>query len=345
VFRLVRRALAVPAVLLLTVLLGSLTACTGGGGKLPSASPSPTGSQPSDINAQPRNTVADGGELRVPLNAIGNQWNPLHTDSGLEVEFVMSSMLPKLFNYDAQGNPSPNADYLAAVNATGDNPRVVTYTLNPNAVWGNGRAIDAGDFIADWQACNGQNVSFKCNATRRFSQVASVKQGATPQQVVVTYKGAYSDWPSTFDFLLPRESVSDPSTFNNGWTSLTNLSDWVAGPFRVSDVSQKAGVLIEMPNPDWWGNKPKVSQLTFKIIAPDDRLTALRHDQLDAYNLGSNLDQINDVKGLAGFELRQADVPHGKTQHVAARTTLANYGAFGRQTVVWADIGYLSPSS
>lgn len=353
VFPLVRRALAMPqrvrTVVLLTVLLAvlptSLTACTGGGTNQPSSSPSASGEPPADINAQPRAMVADGGELRLPIDTIGNQWNPLYAGTGREVGFVMSSMLPRLFDYDAQGNPSPNPDYLAAVNASGGNPQVVTYTLSPNAVWNSGRPIDAGDFIADWQACNGQNVSFKCNATKKFSAVSSVKQGTTPQQVIVTYKGSYSDWPSTFDFLLPKESVSDPATFNDGWTSVTTINDWLAGPFVVSAVSRKAGVLIETPNPDWWANKPKLSQLTFRVIAPDDRFTALRDDQIDAYDLGSDLSRVDDINALGNCEVRQAAVPNGKPQHTAARRTLANYGAFGKQSVVWADVGYLQPST
>jgi peptide/nickel transport system substrate-binding protein len=333
--------------LLLTLLVGVLPAatvgCTGGGAPVPSSSPSATGTPASDINPQPRTTVADGGELRLPVVDIGHQWNPLHTDSDADVGLVMSSMLPRLFDYDAQGNPSPNPDYLAAVNATGGNPQVVTYTLSPNATWNNGRTMSADDFIADWQACNGQNVSFKCNATDRMSDVSSVKQGTGPDQVVVTYKGSFSDWPKTFDFLLPKESVADPATFNDGWTSLTKINDWLAGPFRVSDVSRDAGVLIETPNPDWWADKAKLSQLTFRVIAPDDRLEALRNNQIDAFGVEDD-GKVKDLDGLPNVEVRRADVPHGRTERVAVRRTLANYGAFGKQSIGWTDVGYLEPA-
>lgn len=351
VFRLVPHGLAMPRrvriALLLTVLLGllptALTACTGGGPTVPSSSPSATGEPPSDVNPQPRAMLATGGELRLPIDAIGNQWNPLSTDSDDEVRLVMSSLLPQLFDYDADGNPSPNPDYLAAVSASGDNPQVVTYTLSSNAVWNSGRAMDAEDFIAEWRACNGQNVSFTCNATARFSQVSSVKQGAGPEQVVVTYKTAYPDWPSTFGFLLPKESDGDPSTFNDGWTALTKINDWLAGPFQVSAVSQDAGVLIETPNPNWWADAPKLSQLTFRVVAADDRFTALQQNQIDAYDL-TDPGKADAIDSLAGCQAREADVPAGKPQLTAARRTLANYGAFGRQSIAWTDVGYLQPT-
>ncbi|QGN33563.1 ABC transporter substrate-binding protein [Microlunatus sp. Gsoil 973] len=216
--------------------------------------------------------------------------------------------------------------------------------LSPNATWNSGRTISAEDFVADWQACNGQNISFKCNNTDRMSQVSSVKQGTSPDQVVVTYKGSYSDWPRTFDFLLPKESVSDPTTFNDGWTSLTKINDWLAGPFRVADVSRDAGVLIETPNPDWWADKPKLSQLTFRVIAADDRFAALRSSQIDAYSLGEDTSKVDDLDALGNVEVREADVPRGKPERVATRRTLANYGAFGNQSIGWTDVGYLEPA-
>ena len=349
-FRLVRHGLAMPRRLLtgvlLTMLVGlapvSLAGCSFGGPDLPSSSPSATGSAPSSVNAQPRTTLATGGELRLPVDSIGDQWNPLSSGSDADVDLVMSSLLPRLFDYDAEGNPSPDSDYLAAVSASGGDPQVVTYTLSPNAVWNSGRAMDADDFIAEWKACNGQNVSFKCNAIAKFSQVSSVKQGTGPNQVVVTYKGAYSDWPSTFGFLLPKESDADPATFNDGWNSLTKLDAWLAGPFQVSAVSRRAGVIIETPDPTWWADAPLLSQLTFRVVAPADRLTALRQDLIDAYDLAGARDADN-VNALAGCEVRQADVPGGKPQLTAARRTLANYGAFGQQSIVWTDVGYLQP--
>jgi peptide/nickel transport system substrate-binding protein len=340
----------------------ALTACTGGGSNLPSTPPTASAEPASAVNPQPRTMLADGGELRLPVAAIGHQWNPLYSDSSdgsdssggsdssdsdsdADVALMMGPMLPRLFNYDADGNPSPNPDYLAGVDASGGNPQVVTYTLSPNAVWNSGRAMSADDFIAEWQACNGQNVSFKCNATSKFSQVSAVKQGNGPSQVVVTYKGSYADWPSTFDVLLPKESDSDPATFNDGWTSLTKIHDWLAGPFEVSAVSRDDGVLIETPNPQWWADKPKLSQLTFRVIAADERLAALRDHQIDAYDLGSDPGAIKDVDTLPGCEIREADVPHGKPQITATRRTLANYGSFGQQSIVWTDVGYLQPAT
>lgn len=338
------RRLRTALLLILVVLPATLTACTGTGHLMPSNPPSSAGAPLSDINPQPRTTLADGGELRLPIDTLNHTWNPLAGRPSSEVALVMSSTLPRLFNDDPNGNPSPNPDYLAAVSASGGNPQVVTYTLSSNAAWNSGRQIDADDFIADWQACNGSTPGFNCNATKGYSQVASVKAGTTSKQVIVTYKGAYDNWPQTFDFLLPKESVTDPATFTKGWSNLNRVNGWLAGPFVITSADSRAGVLIETPNPDWWGNKPKLSQLTFRVIKAQDRFGALRHDQLDAYDLGSDTGKAAAINALNNCEVRKAVDPNGKASWYAARETLANYGAFGRQSVIWTNVGYLQPT-
>ncbi|HEY9291626.1 MAG TPA: ABC transporter substrate-binding protein [Microlunatus sp.] len=325
-------------------LFGLLAACSGGGPDTPSSTPTPSGPAAVSINSQPRNVVAQGGELRLPVTAIGAQWNPLHADADADTLLIMSSLLPQLFNYDANGNPAPNPDYLAGVDASGDNPQVVTYTINPNARWGDGRSIEAADFVANWKACNGQNVSFKCADTKKFAQIASVKQGTDPQQVIVTYRGAFDDWPSTFQYLLPKEAVADPDTFNDGWDSITKINDWLAGPFEVDRTDNKLGVLIETVDPDWWGDPAKLSQLTFRTVAAKDRLADLKANLIDSVDISSDPDQADSVAKIAGCEVRTATVAGQKPELVATRATLANYGAFGRSTVDWTDVGYLPPS-
>ena len=339
------KLLALPAALLASVLLVSLTACTHGGDQAPSSSPTPSGAAVVDINSQPRSVIADGGEFRLPVSDFGSQWNPLHADVSSDTKLITSTLLPQLFTDDDTGNPTPNPDYLAAVNATGDNPQVVTYTLNPSATWANGRAIDAGDFIADWKACDGQNVSFKCADTKGYAQVASVKKGSTPQQVIVTYRSSYDDWPSTFNTLLPAGSVKDPDTFNNGWTSLDDIKDWLSGPFTVADDDTKHGLLTEKPNPDWWGDQPKLAQLTFRAYDPKDQLAALQANKIDAVDLTQDSSQASKVSDIPNCEVREAAVSDSSRQVVATRTSVANYGAFGKSSPVWADVGYLPPNA
>lgn len=336
-----RLLVAVVSTLTLTV----LTACTGGGPDAPTGAPSSSGPAPTNINVQPRDVLADGGELRVPVPSFGGQWNPLHKDADPRITgMIMGSLIPRLFNYDGYGNPSPNPDYLAGVHASGDDPQVVTYTLNPNAAWANGEKMDADDFIANWEACNGQNVSFQCADTERFAEVASVKKGNSAQQVIVTYNGSYDEWPATFSFLLPEEGVKDPETFNEGWESITDIDDWTGGPFEVSDFDDRRGVLIEKPNPDWWSEQPKLAQLTFRRVAEKDQVDALEEHRVDVADISDDSDETDRVNQFGDCEVRVAVIPGGDRQLIATRRPLANYGAFGKSTITWSNVGYLAPN-
>jgi peptide/nickel transport system substrate-binding protein len=337
------RLLAIPVAVLLTL----LAACTGGGNgpDTPTAGTSTSAAESvaADINPQPRNVLADGGELRLSVPSFGDQWNPLHKDAAdVHHRQIMGSLVPRLFNYDAEGNPSPNPEYLSAVHASGENPQVVTYTLNPNAQWGNGRQLSADDFIANWEACNGQNVSFDCDQTEHLAEVSSIEEGTSPQQVVVTYSGAYDDWPSTFYYLLPEESVKDPETFNDGWSDLNDLDDWLAGPFVVSSYNADDDVLIENPNPEWWADPPNLSQLTFRKVRESDLLQSFTDHHLDVADISHDSDEVEPVNEMPDAEVRQAiDPDTEERQLLATRTALANYGAFGEATVVWPDVGFL----
>lgn len=335
-----RRLLAISAVLLLSV----LTACTGNGPDTPTPGPTQSAATAVNINQQPPGAVADGGELRLPVASFGNQFNPLHSDGAWpRTQTIMGAMLPKLFHRDASGNPVPNPDYLSAVDATGENPQVVTYTLNPDATWGSGRNLEAADFIANWKACNGQNVSFDCADTERLAEVASVEKGNSQQQVVVTYRGSYSDWPATFEYLLPKEGVADPETFNTGWEDPSKITDWLAGPFTPSDFDRDAGVLTLLENETWWADSPKLSRLTFIDVPKKNQLQAFQEHRIDvAGRLGGEKGEAEAAK-IDGVEVRTAGQGDNR-QAVAVRRNLANYGAFGPSSVVWPDVGFLPPT-
>ena len=47
----------------------------------------------------------------------------------------MRPTMPRAFRIAADGSASVNTDYFTSVELTGTNPQVVTYTINPKAVW------------------------------------------------------------------------------------------------------------------------------------------------------------------------------------------------------------------
>ena len=55
---------------------------------------------------------------------------------------------------------------------------MVTYELNPKAIWYDGTPITAADYIAQWKASNGTNHAYQISASSGYDQIESVVEGA-----------------------------------------------------------------------------------------------------------------------------------------------------------------------
>lgn len=307
-----RKLLVFPAVGALAI----LAAC--GGASTPSNSSSAGGSSSaanalpaSAINPQSRDAIADGGELRLAVEQFGGQWNTgnVNGNTGDNDTMVNGTLLPNLFNYNDKGQATANPDFLTSVSSNDANPEVVTYTLNPKAVWGNGRQLDWTDFEADWKACSGKDKDFQCATTQGYSSITSVKQGTNAQQAVVTYSGAYPDWSSNFSVLYPKEGWGSADTFNNGWKNIASINKYFAGPFMVDSFDQTQKILTLVPNTRWWGDKPKLSKISFKAIDTQAQPAAFANNEIDAFDVGVDATAYAKAAAVSTGEVRKAGGP------------------------------------
>lgn len=65
----------------------------------------------------------------------------------------------------------PNADFLVSAEETSQDPTVINYKLNPDAVWGDYSSVDDDDMKAVWKARNGENQLFNCASTEPNSEI------------------------------------------------------------------------------------------------------------------------------------------------------------------------------
>jgi ABC-type transport system substrate-binding protein len=109
------------------------------------------------INPQPRENLQQGGELRISVGSLAENWNPAHPD-GNEGDFsqTLQPMTYFPWNFDAEGTPQVNPDFLLDVQETED-PFTVTLTLNPEAHWHSGDPITVADWQAAWNSLNSLN--------------------------------------------------------------------------------------------------------------------------------------------------------------------------------------------
>lgn len=299
------------------------------------------------MNPQPRDKVQQGGKLVWPSSFPSNfnygQLDGPNFDGALMINAVM----PILFTFDASGTPAYDRNYLAAEPQLVATPKqVVTYRLNPKAIWYDGTSISAADFIAQWKALNGTNPALQTASNTGYNQIESVTQGVDKFEVVVTFKTPFADWKSLFWPLYPASSNTDPKVFNSGWKGRFLTS---GGPFKFQSYDATAKVFTFVPNEKWWGNKPKLDAMIFRVIDDDAQPTALANGEIDLMDVGPSADFYNKAKAIPGIDIRVAGGPNFRhltingqsafLQDVKVRQALAM--AIDRAAIARAQLGPL----
>jgi len=263
------------------------------------------------INPQDRDSLTQGGQLTLSVNQFAENWNPLHVDGNdYNYSKVRAPLLPVFFHFDAQGVPTPNPDYVLSVEVVSEEPTEILYTLNPQAVWGDGSPIDGDDMIAKWQACNGENTEFNCASTESFEPIASITLGALKTEVTVTYKTAFPDWSQGFSqpAVVKAESIANPEVFNSAWSELNN--DWLSGPFKVKSFDETQKIMTLVPNDKWWGEPPMLDTISWRAIAPDATAQAFANSEIDAFDIGSDPDAFQRALRVENADVRKAGGPN-----------------------------------
>ncbi|GAA1178003.1 ABC transporter family substrate-binding protein [Pseudonocardia alaniniphila] len=306
-----RRGAGLVALAAITALV--LTACGGGGGGSGAAVGDATGGAAkagNDINPVDPAQLRQGGDFLWSLASLPPQFNRNQVD-GTEADNadIMNAVMPIIFKGDAQGVLNPDPDYLESAEVTGTNPQVVTYRLNPKFAWNNGRAADWTDFEAQWKARNATNPAFLVAGTTGYTDIAGVAQGATPQEVVVTYAHNFADWRSTFVPLYPRETNADPQVFNEGWLNQP-IVDQGAGPFMFDSIDRTAQRLTLVRNPKWWGRTPVLDRIIYVGLDYNAQPEAFANGSLSFLEIGPSVPFFQRAQQVPGAVIRKSNGPN-----------------------------------
>ncbi|MFE0461188.1 ABC transporter family substrate-binding protein [Kitasatospora sp. NPDC058965] len=297
-----------PAALLVAAgaLALALTGC-GAGGSSGNSSDAGKSAQPrldaQDINPQPLDKLKDGGELREPLQQWVTQWNPFQVDGtyGDAVE-IMKMIEPLLFRVDATGTYRPVPEFLQSATVVSTSPQVVLYKLNPKAVWSDGKPLSYLDFKALWQAANGKNPDFNAATTTGYDQIGDVSQGADATEVKVTFDKPFADWQSLFYPLLPAAGIATPEAFNKGWLEKVPIT---GGAFKIGSLDKSAQTITVVPDPTWWGNKPKLDKFVYRVMATPAITQAFLNNEVD-YAAANRADSYSQLKASPNAVIRSA---------------------------------------
>jgi peptide/nickel transport system substrate-binding protein len=303
----------------------ALSACSSGGGGSSSSQnqkEKQANTSSNQIAATPYDQVQSGGNMRWPIDAFIPNFNVNEIDGNVvDATDVMRSTLPEIYHFAADGTPIVNKDYLESASSTTTTPQVVTYKLNPKAVWSDGTPITYKDFQGMATAMSGKNTAYKPATTSGYDQIQSVERGASDQDVKVTFAQPYPEWQGLFGDLLPASVTATPTAFNTSWVNGPSVS---GGPFMIDKIDKTAKTITVKHNDKWWGQKPKLDTITYIVLDIAAQPKAFQSDQIDQFDVGPDPAAYKQAKGVANAEVRKAGGPNFRHIDLGQKGAMAN---------------------
>ena len=268
--------------------------------------PTPVAGERND-NPTDRDDIKDGGELIQDIGEIGPNWNANSADGNTAyMAELWAWYQPHLWDYSVGGDATPNPDYLTNVEVTSEDPLVVTYDINEKATWNDGTPIDWTAFQATWTCLNGKDSNYNPPQTMGYENIASVEQGTSAKQVVVTFETPFYPYQYLFQQLVNPNSV-DPDVFTQGWVNNPH-TEWAAGPYTIDSFDDTQVTFVR--NKNWWGNPGKLDKVVFKQMSDSAAINAFQNGEIDAIGGrasgggASSADRLKIVRGMDDVQLR-----------------------------------------
>jgi peptide/nickel transport system substrate-binding protein len=253
--------------------------------------------------------LQNGGNLRLPLAEFPSDFNTLDIDNDADAAAMLKATMPRAFIIGPDGSMTVNTDYFTSIELAGTAPQVVTYTINPKAVWSDGTPITWQDIASQIHALSGADKTFQIAGPNGADRVASVTRGVDDRQAVVTFAKPYAEWRGMFAgnaMLLPKRMTATPEAFNKGQLEGPGPS---AGPFIVSKLDRTKQRIMLTRNPKWWGTPPLLDNISYLALDQAARLHALQNNTIDATIVGT-LDELIIAQRTKGISIRRAPAPN-----------------------------------
>ncbi len=296
---------AAPVVALALVLTACGSGPTGGDQGLKGADQQEQGKD--DINPVETSKLKDGGEFKWPVDSLADNWNYYNVDGTVASGARMiNAVIPSVFVQKADSSIELNKDVVEDATVTSQDPQVITYKINPKAKWSDGVAISWEDFAAQAKANNGVDPAFLTSSTTGYEDIEKVEKGANDQEAKVTFKKKFAEWKSLYAPLYPKTLNASADEFNKGWVDGPKVT---AGPFKIGTIDLTGKLVTVVRDDAWWGEKPKLEKITFRVIDRTALADSLANGAIDWYDIGSNVDLFKRAQQTPGIKIRQAVTP------------------------------------
>ena len=276
-------------------MLATLAACSGS---------SDTGATAAKaVNKVERGSLKQGGTLRFSMTSPVANWNNSTVDgNGVDLKNIYNFVSPGFFEYDDKGEAKPNPNFVTKVeDVTKDGKTTVTMVLNPKAKWNSGRQISPDDFIATIKCT--QDEKYLWASTDGYDQIEKVEK-VDDTTVKFHFKSSFPDWTSIISGTLPKEQVASAEVFNNGMAKTYN-NDWYAGPFKIESYNNAQQLVTLVPNEKWWGDKPLLDKVTFRVLDSAAEATSFANKEIDVLDYIISANTYKQAQQRTDAEVRQ----------------------------------------
>ena len=199
----------------------------------------------------------------------------------------------------------------------------LTYTIRPDATWGDGTPITTADvkFTYEVGAHPASGIS-NAELYRRITALDVVDDKTFVMHVDrVTFEyNAINDFRLLPAHLERKLFEEDPAAYRSRTLFDTDTANpgLYFGPYRITEVSSGAFVVLE-PNPTWWGKAPFFRRIVVKVIENTAALEAnLLSGGIDmiAGELGLTIDQALAFEKRHGAEFQIVYEPGLVYEHI-----------------------------
>jgi len=206
--------------------------------------------------------VKQGGDITLSAEQEPDcmDWIGACAGAAWGVYTVQTNTMPLAYRWTDQNVFAPTEVLTGPADVVNSPNQVVTYHINPKAVWSDGQPITSTDFKYTWdQIANGKNIYDPTG----YNDVTSVDD-SDPHTAVVTFKAPFADWGMLFGGnygILPSHILQGQdrdALMKDGYK-------WSGGPWMLDHWTKGTEVKL-VPNPNYWGKKPNLNSVTFKFI-------------------------------------------------------------------------------
>lgn len=194
------------------------------------------------------------------------------------------------------------------------NPLVIEYRLKEGLTFSDGEPLTSADVKFTYRAIRDKDNSII--SREGWDEIESVE---TPdeQTVRITFSEPYAAWRDLISG--PQSAILPRHVYRRGdFNEVLNENVVGSGPYVLQEWNKGQNIILE-ENPNYWGEPPAISRITFRVIPDADELTAaLQSGEVSFINppLKTNLEQR-----LESYEGAQVESAAGTFwEHLAFNT-------------------------